>query len=235
MNKKSVIYLSGGGDSEKTKAADEHFIKNIQQGNILFIPIGRTSEQKGNSQSHSWLKSKYKNLSKKRINIEIATELSKVKTIENSTVIYIGGGNTRKIMHNINTSHFDKTLEDYLNRGGTVFCSSAGAVLMGKYIDFIDERYDIDNTLNNFSISIGLSFIGNYSILPHYSENSYYKIVQYFRFHSNPVIAIPEGGCLVVSEKEIKALWGKEILLFQNEKKVEKISQSIFVRLYKSS
>lgn len=59
------------------------------------------------------------------------------KNLDDYSLIYIGGGNTYKLLNGIKkTKTYDK-LKKYLLNDGVVYGSSAGSVIFGKSIDII--------------------------------------------------------------------------------------------------
>lgn len=213
-----VMYLSGGGNWDVTKAIDLHFLKNNSLRRILFIPIAKTTNLAGYRESYCWLANKIKNLTDNPIDIVMMLDLNTCKDIDSYSAIYIGGGNTYKLLDTMNKSGFSYLLKKYVNSGGIVYGASAGAVLMGKDIStYIEGKYLKENKVNNYTFSRGLSLIGDYSVLTHYEEGDEAKVKKYFRKHSNPIIAIPAGVALVVRDNII-VVGNKPIKIFEKGK-----------------
>lgn len=58
--------------------------------------------------------------------------------------MFIGGGNTFKLLHEIQQSNFDVQIHFYLEMDGVLYGGSVGAVLCGKTIEtaiYADENH----------------------------------------------------------------------------------------------
>ena len=71
-----------------------------------------------------WFKKTYEYCN---FDIDMCTDLSKIKSLDEYTGVFIGGGNTFKLLKEIRESKFDILLEKYLKNGGFVYGGSAGA------------------------------------------------------------------------------------------------------------
>lgn len=224
---KGMIILSGGGDADKTKIIDSLFLKHLSRNNIYFIPIAKTSDKNGYSKSCMWLKNKFYNLNKISINVKMILDLKNVDEIDNDSAIYIGGGNTYKLLKIMHDSKFLPILKKHYEEGGLIYGASAGAVIMGLDIStYIVDKYIKENEKFNYTLSSGLSLIGNYSILTHYNENENMKVKEYFLKYSNPIIAIPEGSGILVSDKSMRVIEGSTVTIFENSRILRKLSQN---------
>ena len=136
---KGKIFLSGGGGFKKTYDFDRIFLRNIKS--ILYIPIA----WKNNNfkECLKWFKSMLK-AHKKKTTVEMLTGLSKNIELNNYDAIYIGGGNTFKLLKKIKDSKFDKKLLEYYKKGGIIYGGSAGAIIWGNDINIAKICKDAD-------------------------------------------------------------------------------------------
>jgi dipeptidase E len=81
--------------------------------------------------------------------------------------VYIGGGNTFKLLKEFKESRFDKKLTDYLRSGGFVYGGSAGAIVLGKTIK--PAGYFDENKVGLTDLT-GLNMLGGWDVFCHYSE-----------------------------------------------------------------
>ncbi|MEK7175182.1 MAG: Type 1 glutamine amidotransferase-like domain-containing protein [Patescibacteria group bacterium] len=220
-----TIYLSGGGDAEKTIDLDMCFLKNLPGKEILFIPIAKTTRSvNGYRKKREWITNKLNELSKKPLNISMILDLDKYKNIDNFSAVYIGGGNAYKLATFMKKSGFQVILKKYIDNGGIVYGASAGAIFMGKDISTHNEKkYIIENQKFHYGLTAGLGIIGNYSLMVHFLENEYEQLNEYFQDKYNPVIAIPEGVGLVVKGKQVFVVGSKGVTIFHKNGISEKI------------
>lgn len=90
-----------------------------------------------------------------------------LKKIKEADIIYIGGGNTIKLLNTIKEFGIEKLLKDAYNKEKLLVGISAGAILLSKE-GFSDSLVTKDNP-NNYKFIKGLAFT-DICICPHYSE-----------------------------------------------------------------
>jgi len=218
------IYLSGGGDENKTAVIDSFFLRKLEGKNILFIPIAKSADRNGYKKSRIWLSNKLNAQSKDFIDVSMILELGKIRDLEKFSAVYIGGGNTYKLLHLVRESNFLPILRNYIKNGGAVYGASAGAVLMGRDIStYIEEKYTLENKKNNYTNTKGLAFIGEYSILTHFQGPDRRKLKEYFERNNNPVLAIPAGTSVMVEDNHATILGNEAVLIFEKGKPTKKI------------
>ncbi len=218
------IYLSGGGDEQKTEKIDSFFLDNLPKKSILFIPIGKTGDRNGYRKSSVWLANKLNNLHKGSVEISLVTDLKNCPDLKKFSAIYIGGGNTYKLLHIMERDGFLPVLRNYIRNGGVVYGASAGAVLMGVDIStYIEEKYLPDNEKHDYKLTDGMALIGKYSILTHFEEGDRQKAEKYFRRKTDPIIAIPSGTAVMVTRKTAKVIGTGCVCIFHKGRASKKI------------
>ncbi|MEX2460688.1 MAG: Type 1 glutamine amidotransferase-like domain-containing protein [Paenibacillaceae bacterium] len=75
--------------------------------------------------------------------------------------IFIGGGNTYKLLHEIRKARFDEVLNSFIDEGGIVYGGSAGAIILGKNIQTCSHLDINDINIADFE---GLNKFNGYSI-----------------------------------------------------------------------
>ncbi|MBU1159659.1 Type 1 glutamine amidotransferase-like domain-containing protein, partial [Patescibacteria group bacterium] len=132
MNKKTgkgKLFISGGGGAQDSFLLDQEFVKSSRLKRILYIPIALQRDSIGYEACYDWITSTLSNHSDDFIEIMMWLDL-KNKTIDDLKkidAIYIGGGNTYKLLQIIYEENFDKVLAEFLRRGGNIYGGSAGA------------------------------------------------------------------------------------------------------------
>ena len=106
------VFLAGGGTPEESKLLDELFAQQIDKSKPLFyIPNAMKDERYPGCLE--WFKSMIGNVG--ITNFEMITDLKKyAREIPACSSIYIGGGNTTKLLSEIRSSVFEK----YIEKGG---------------------------------------------------------------------------------------------------------------------
>ena len=163
MKMQKNIFLSGGGNEIISKKFDDFFIKKLKENNInniIYIPIALRESK--------WEKAKiwFSGIFEKYINnIEVYTDLSKlsINNIEKTTAIYIGGGDTVKLLKTIRDNNLAKPIINFINNGGFYYGGSAGAIICGKNIKTAPEA-------RGRNIYKGFNVICDKSIVCHYKD-----------------------------------------------------------------
>lgn len=90
------------------------------------------------------------------------------KKINEADIIYIGGGDTYKLMRAVKDNGIDKMLDDALKRGCVMSGISAGAIIWCKngLSDYMIEAGKSDK----FHLIDGLGYL-DFTYVPHYSKN----------------------------------------------------------------
>lgn len=168
------IVLIGGGDIGRgntlyeTKEIDEEIIKMTNKENPNFLFIGLASSY--SDSYYDTIKKIYKELGcntsyLKKKNIINNPDITKNKIL-NADIIYIGGGDSIKLINEIKEYKIDTLLEEALNKKTVLVGISAGAILLSKegFSDSLILRGESDK----YSFLEGLNLI-NINICPHYS------------------------------------------------------------------
>ena len=229
FNDKSTLFLSGGGPGDVTEEIDTFFINNVlpldEHVRILYIPVAKSGDMNAYKKSLNWVKTKFLPLDKSnRIEFILCTKLEKIISLSEYNAIYIGGGNTYRLLHLIYKSNFDKLLMEYIKSGGIVYGASAGTVLFGQDIStYIEDKYLPENIKHKYLEEKGIPMLGNYSLLTHFEEGDEDKVAKYFKSHNDSVISIPPGVALVVTKDKSYKIGSKDVLIYRPEGEVEKM------------
>ena len=120
--------------------------------------------------------------------------------------LYIGGGNTYKLLNDLKISGaFNKIQKYLLEDDGIVYGGSAGAIIFGKDLDSCntDDENEvglIDNT--------GFNMVNGYSILCHYTNREEERTELSRKYlielsKQKPIYAIPEEDTIYIDNENI--------------------------------
>lgn len=133
-------------------------------------------------------------------------------TLTEYACIYIGGGNTYKLLAEIKASGaFDK-IKDYLaNHDGIVYGGSAGAIIFGYDLDSCNTDDENDVGLADHT---GFNLINGYSLLCHYTSRDKERTELSKRYlielsKEKPIYAIPEEDTIFVNDGNIEFIGTK--------------------------
>ena len=208
------LFLSGGGDAKQTEEIDKAFVRQINLSKpLLYIPIAL----KGSIPYESclkWINSTLNPLGVKKITMWTDISNKSIKDLDQFSAIYIGGGNTFSLLHDIRTSKFDLILREYIKMNGLVYGGSAGAIVFGK--DIRTASYmDINNV--NIQDYRGLDLTQGYSIWCHYQEKHDELIKSHVKKTRTPIIALSEEVGVYISNYKLRVLSDCALYVFEED------------------
>ena len=155
------LFLCGGGSGNQISEA-YHKLNEIinHEKPILYIPLAMMNNQYDDC--YKWIKEELKDVKVSYIDMVKSAEEIVTKNLSEYSAIFIGGGNTYKLLSELkNSGAFDK-IKQYLRNDGIIFGSSAGAMVFGQCIDtckYIDKN---DVALKD---QMGFDVFNSFSIL----------------------------------------------------------------------
>ncbi|MEK7116602.1 MAG: Type 1 glutamine amidotransferase-like domain-containing protein [Patescibacteria group bacterium] len=194
---KGKLILSGGGDLKISYNLDKEFFSLLKNNaKILYIPIALKRDRIGFEACYDWFSNIIATHAKdKDIDFTMILEHDSVPDLKNYECVYIGGGNTFKLLDFIINKQLDKRMLDYLNSGGIVYGGSAGAIIFGKDIRTVEEEND-----HNYIYVNGLNCIDGYSLICHYNISMDVQIIENSKKINGKILAIDESSGIIVSE-----------------------------------
>jgi dipeptidase E len=223
QNNKTKLFLSGGGDAQDSEVLDKVFLDSFDGSKLLYIPIAMPGGKNSYESCYDWIVSTLTNISDRFIEIDMCIDLKKLNEniLEKYQAVYVGGGNTYKLLQTIEENGFKDLLFSCLEKGIIYYGGSAGAVVIGRDIATVSEEND-----NNYKFEKGLSLLGKYSVLCHYDGTQDEKIKEYIKISGNSVIAIPEKSGIIVSDLIAKVSGEEPCFIFDKN-----IKKSIGINL----
>ena len=188
------LILSGGSGKNNEKKLNSLFLKLVKNSPILYIPLAR--ETKDYSECYDWINSA---LPGKKINMLVDFKLQKIK-LDNFGGIYIGGGNTFKLLKEIKENNFDKELSKFK---GVIYGGSAGAIIFGKTIETASWGKIKDKNKVKLKDLKGLNLVNGDNIKAHYISKEKNEVKRFVKKTKTPIIALPEDSGVYVEDKKI--------------------------------
>lgn len=169
------LVLIGGGDigrnntKYETKEIDEEIVRltNKEKPNFLFIGLASSFADS----YYKVIKDIYKNLGceTNKISNKTLTHMEVVeKKINDADIIYIGGGNTVKLVSTLKETGMDEMIKKAGDKGCVLAGISAGAITYLKY--GLSDIEIMEGVSNNYVKVDGLGFL-DYMFVPHFSSD----------------------------------------------------------------
>lgn len=198
------LLLAGGGDAEIVGHIDTFFVSQIDVSRpVLYVPVAAENTEYG--ACAAWFQSTYEKYGIK--NIEVCTDLHKAEVSRGYSALFIGGGNTYKLLKEIRESGFDKKVMEFLNQGGLVYGGSAGSIIFGK--DIKAAAFHDENTVG-FGETAGLNLVQGFDIRCHYGADGDEKGISR---NGKGTIALPEDCAVYVEDGSITFIGSGAVLL----------------------
>lgn len=189
------IFVNGGGSgTDAAKAYKKLGCVTDSEKPILYIPFAMDDESYPSCLE--WITGELSAFSRSIDMVTSASMLSE-KALSAYGFIFIGGGNTFKLLSELRKCGCLEKLAGFIADGGVVFGGSAGAIIFGEDIDCAIFADPNDVGLKETG---GLALLGGASVFPHYdAENNEQKRFLTEFSAGRRIIALPEADTLLVS------------------------------------
>lgn len=190
------LILAGGGSAADSWPLDRQFTSWLSpHSTILYLPIALLEPRRTFITCLEWLTQTLAPFG--HTNIEMWTDLSDktAADLNRFDAVYIGGGNTYWLLHQLRTQQLDRALTDFIQHGHPVYGGSAGAIILGRDIQTCAH---LDQNTVGLSDTRGLDVVHNYAVWCHYQPDDDARIAAFRAQSGVPVLALSEraGVCL---------------------------------------
>lgn len=210
------LFINGGGEGEQTASGIKKFNEVIDHNKpLLYIPLAMKPEKY--DKCYEWIKGELSLVDVPNIDMVRSIEELEEKDFNDYSAIFIGGGNTYKLLYLLkNSKCFDK-LKEYALNDGVIYGGSAGAIIFGY--DINSCSYMDDNNVG-LEDTHGFDFLNNLCIAAHYTsgnEEDTKTATDYLKSDSlkHKIIALPEDITLYYDNGTINVLGNNKFYLFE--------------------
>lgn len=201
--------LAGGGSDADSRPLDILFAQWVGAGRLLYLPIA--SQADCYDRHLSWIRSVFEPLGVTDITLWTDLRVNGPDELTQYAAVYIGGGNTYYLLHQVRATGFDEGLKRFVERGGALYGGSAGAIVMGRNIGTADRMDRNDVAISDLD---GLNLIEGCSIWCHYQPAHDAEIAALCEANRTPVIALSERAGLAVENDRITSCGYEPALKF---------------------
>lgn len=210
------LFLCGGGSGKQIIFALNKFSSLLDKTKpILYIPLA--FENNNYDSCSKWFEEEIKFIGINSFEMVRSSKELSQKDFNKYCALFIGGGNTYKLLKELKeNSNFEK-IDKYLKNNGIVFGGSAGAIIFGKDINscLIEDKNIVD-----LDDCTGFNYLNNYSILCHLNNSNFKKNNKYLMDYSkkNKIIYLPEEDVIIISNERIEFVGQNKYVIFNNGK-----------------
>lgn len=244
------LILCGGGSGDKNIIANKKLNQIINHDKkILYVPLAMDEAEHPYDGCYNWICDELSKVNHSGIEMVRSFEKLANKNYNDYSCIFIGGGNTYKLLKGLKDSGSFEKINEYLNNGGIIIGGSAGAVIFGQDIDIIKQLDPNDVSLQETS---GFNKFNNVSIFPHYTNyrskfteeenkermDKFSKYIIDYSLNVGKVYAIPEEDAIYVDDDNFEVIGTLPYYIAENgiltkyeiEEKVEKSDKNILLK-----
>ena len=196
------LILNGGGDGKAVESARQLLNRVIDhRKKILYIPLAWPDPTYRGCLE--FMTGELADVEKAGIEMIRSTEELMSRDFPDYAALYIGGGNTYKLLRDLKESGAFGKIRKYLTEeDGIVYGGSAGAIIFGKDLDSCNT--DDENEVGLIDHT-GFNMIGGYSLLCHYTSRNRERTELSRKYllelsKTKPVYAIPEEDTIYVED-----------------------------------
>lgn len=210
------LFLCGGGSGKQIIFALNKFASLLDKSKpILYVPLA--FETDNYDSCSKWFENEIKFIGLDNFEMVSSSKELSQKDLNRYCALFIGGGNTYKLLKELKeNSNFEK-INNYLNNDGIVFGGSAGAIIFGKDINscFLED----ENSYNLADFK-GFNFLNDFSLLCHLNKSGFKKNRNYLIDYStkNKTIYLPEDNVIILINKKIYFVGKSKYVVFNNGK-----------------
>lgn len=209
------VFLNGGGDGIKTAEVNKKLSEIINHSKpLLYVPIAMKSENYDSCLN--WITNELKDVDISNIHmVRSARELVN-KDFNEYSAIFIGGGNTFKLLFELKLTGCFEKIKEYIENDGIIFGGSAGAIILGENIESC--KCDDENEVGLIDTT-GFNVLNGISLLCHFTNRDEEKIKYNTEFclnlsHKRKIIAIPEEDTIFINGKNIEIIGTEPYFIF---------------------
>lgn len=216
------VFFCGGGSGNQTIEAYKKLNEVIDHNKpILYIPLAMNSERYDDC--FEWICKELENVDIPSIKmVRSAYEITK-ENLFNYSAIFIGGGNTYKLLKELKSCEAFFKIKEYLDNDGIVFGGSAGAIILG---DCIDTCKYADNNEVNLEDLMGFNTFNSFSFLCHFTNETLDKTELNRKYllelsKEEKIIALPEEITLYYEDGYFEVLGSGSYYIFEEGNMIE--------------
>ena len=215
------LLLNGGGSTKELIPVMNKLNEIMDHSKpILYIPLAMDESEHTYDSCYDWFLQQVVNVDVPSVDMPRTFEELASKKLNNYSAIFIGGGNTFKLLKGIKENGIFNKIIEYLNNNGIVIGGSAGAIIFGYDINSCLAMDDNDVNLidtKGFNVLNGKSIFGHYtnedSIEAHESFKNY---LLNYSLSKEEVIALPEEDTIFIDDSNISIFGDKPYYEFKD-------------------
>ena len=216
------VFICGGGAGKQTEKALRRLNEVIRHDRpCLYIPLAM-EEDKYDS-CLEWIRGELAGVDIPGIRMVRSAEELAGARLQDHSFLFLGGGNTFRLMHRIRCAGMFGPIRGYLQNGGAAFGGSAGAIVFGEDLEScaLDDTNDAGLAdTRGFDVLGGVSFLCHFTNrAPEHDRKSENYLLEISKRRT--VYALPEEDTLFVNGTRTEMIGDRPYYVFSDGRKTE--------------
>ena len=212
------LILAGGGNAEQSRLVDEFFASRLPRKKFLFLPQAIAPHLWSFEQAYAWIK---KPRAFQDASITLCEDLDglSAKTLSAFDAVYVMGGNTFTLLHELRAHEALPELRRFADQGGLFYGISAGAILLGKNIGTAVLGAEADENQAGLTDLSGMDMVAPFNVHCHYQAAYDSQLFDFCAKSKIPLMAIPETSGIYVDGNTATVLGPDDVFIFMGDRK----------------
>ena len=221
------VFLCGGGAGEQTIEANKRLNEVIDHAKpCLYIPLAMEADMYDSC--YTWITGELKDLDIPYIDMVRSVEELAEKELSEYSVLFIGGGNTYKLLNDIKRCGMFEKIREYLANGGVAFGGSAGAIIFGEDLESckLDDPNEVDlKETAGYDVLVGISVLCHYTNRTTEEDEKSKEFLLSISDHRR-ILALPEEVTVFVNDDKVEVIGDRPYYYFEKGEILENYFQN---------
>lgn len=195
------LILGGGGSAEQEATNLDHLVMLLGGLRLLYLPLAASDPS--DPRFVEWIRSVFSPRGVTDIEICRSVQGASLLNLSDFGAVFIGGGNTYRLLHRLRTTGLASALISAAGRGLTIYGGSAGAIVLGAHIDTCAH---LDDNAIGLLDTCGLDLCDGRAVWCHFDQADRILIERLVRRRSNPILGLSENSGVLVDATNVWSL-----------------------------
>jgi dipeptidase E len=205
------VFLAGGGDSSDSRPLDQAFARVVGAGPLSYWPVAFDPQLHSYDECLRWLRDVYEPLGVGDITMWTG---DRAVFPGDYRAVYIGGGNTYRLLALVRRWGLLDQLRDFVAGGGAVFGGSAGAAVLGADITTIAH---LDRNEVGLDDTRGADLAAGHGVFVHHEETDIARETVWSAMLGRPALALSERANAIVTGNLVTAVGADPVVVVGTE------------------
>ncbi len=213
------LILGGGGDENEEAAVLDHFARCVgDNARVLFLPIAASDSETHPGRYRDWIASA---LGSRGVTVAAMWPTlagHAPSELEVFDAIFIGGGNTFDLLHQLRSRGFANALVSFASADRVVYGGSAGAIILGRDIA---SCIHYDQNRIGLTDTSGLDLCAGNCVWCHFEAEQSEVVDGYVKSTGHTMLVLPKTAGVVVTADGLASLGAGPVYFWSRAERSE--------------